>query len=375
MKNILVVFGTRPELIKLAPLVTELKKSKFLRPFVCSTGQHRELLTQTLQCFDLEPDFSLGIMEPNQDLFTLNQNLMKNMRQVIEKSKPDLVVVQGDTTTAFATALCAFYLKVPVAHVEAGLRTFDKYSPFPEEMNRVLISKIAEFHFAPTELASRHLQREGVDPRMIHLVGNTGVDALLQTASKTEKPPKIATDLPKKKWFLMTVHRRENFGEPLKRIFSATRQFLEDNPSYHAIYPVHPNPQVKDVALKYFSEIPSVSLIEPLGFGDLVWILKRVAFVMTDSGGLQEECPTFGKPVLVLRESTERTEAIDAGCAQLVGTDPLFIQKTLRDLTKENSLTYVKMAQAKNPFGDGTASLKITSVLEKCLKENSRAAA
>ena len=203
MKNVLVVFGTRPELIKLAPLVAELKKSKFLKPLVCSTGQHKELLTQTISCFDLELDFSLGIMEPNQDLFTLNQNLMKNLKQVIEKSQPDMVVVQGDTTTAFTTALCAFYLKVPVAHVEAGLRTFDKYSPFPEEMNRVLISKIAELHFEPTLLSQKHLCDEGIDSRKIHVVGNTGVDALLQTANQREQPSQTVLDLPKKRSFLM----------------------------------------------------------------------------------------------------------------------------------------------------------------------------
>jgi len=376
MKKILVVFGTRPELIKLAPLVAEIQKSNFLSPVICSTGQHKELLSQALHFFKIQPHFSLEIMRANQDLLSINQNILGHMKEVIEKSEAELTVVQGDTTTAFVSALCSFYLKIPVAHVEAGLRTFDKYSPFPEEMNRSLISKIADLHFAPTALAKSHLLKEGINPHQVFQVGNTGIDALLQAASsRGDKVPKSAEQLPSKNWILLTAHRRENFGEPFLRIVGAIKQFIQQRNDYHVIFPVHPNPNIKEVASKSFKNCENISLIEPLEFGDLAWFLKRVKLVITDSGGLQEEAPTFGKPVLVLRESTERTEAIDAGCAKLVGTDPKLILSSLNDLTAPNPLLYRKMAQAKNPFGDGTASKQIVKILETFLALQTKQAA
>lgn len=365
MKKILIAYGTRPELIKMAPLIRAVNDSSSLKAVTCSTGQHRELLHQVLEFFEIENHHTLNVMKANQDLFDVTGSLLSQLREVLVKAAPDLVLVQGDTTTAFVTALCASYLKIPIGHVEAGLRTFDKGSPFPEELNRTLISKCADYHFAPTDLAVKNLLQEGIESSRIFKVGNTGVDALLWAASAQTQDSFLSQLLPsQKKWILFTSHRRENFGAPMEALFSAVRQFAETHPQWQIVFPVHPNPNVKRLAQEKLGDFSGVTLLEPLDFGDLVWLLQRVAFVVTDSGGLQEEAPTFGKPVLVMRETTERSEAITAGCAELVGVEPKKLLHWMEQLSQTQSLTYRRMARAQNPFGDGTASQQIVKILE-----------
>ncbi|NBX93945.1 MAG: UDP-N-acetylglucosamine 2-epimerase (non-hydrolyzing) [Proteobacteria bacterium] len=366
MKKILVTYGTRPELIKMAPVIKKLGESLSFNPITCSTGQHRDLLDQVASFFGIQHDFSLNVMKSNQDLFDITERLLGEMREVLKESKPDLVLVQGDTTTAFVSALSAFYSKIPVGHIEAGLRTWDPYSPFPEEMNRALISKIASFHFAPTSKAADNLRKEGISEQLIYQVGNTGVDAILEVAKRGKATPFIAQLFPpEKKLILLTAHRRENFGEPLRNIFKAVKKLCKQHPDVQVIYPVHPNPNVKAVANEMLADCAGVTMLEPLEFGDLVWLLEKVQFVVTDSGGLQEEAPTFGKPVLVLRESTERPEAVEAGAARLVGTDSEKISAEMSKLVDPLSLQYQSMARVRNPFGDGTAARKIISILEQ----------
>lgn len=361
MQRILLVFGTRPELIKLAPLYARLKRSS-LTPVTCATGQHRELLEQANTVFGIEPQYQFHLMKENQDLFDITSSGLMKMREVIKEVSPKLILVQGDTTTAMTAALAAFYLKTPVGHVEAGLRTGKMYSPFPEEMNRTLISKLACHHFAPTQKAVDNLLKEGIPEKTIYQVGNTGIDSLLQTSKRATPPTGIHKG---KKLILLTAHRRENFGPSLESLLHSIGQFSDRHPECQILYPVHPNPNVQQAAKKILSGKKGISLAQPLQFDELVWVLKECLFVVTDSGGLQEEAPTFGKPVLVMRDSTEREEAITAGCAKLVGTDPFLLLEWMEKLARPDSDIYQSMARAKNPFGDGTASDQITAILER----------
>lgn len=364
MKKALIVFGTRPEVIKMAPLIRACAASKVLEPVACSTAQHRDLLDNELSFLEVKPDFDLDLMRPNQDLFDVTSGALLGMKRILNEVKPAVVLVQGDTTTAFTAGLAAFYLKIPVAHVEAGLRTGNLYSPFPEEGNRKLIGTFAAFHFAPTQRSVDNLLKENVDEKTVFLTGNTGIDSLIWAGAKNVRFDSLEKLYRGKKLVLLTSHRRESFGEPMERSFKALRAFAEKHADYHLVYPVHPNPNVKATAAAIFSKTTNISLVPPLGYGELVQSLRDCHFVVTDSGGLQEEAPTFGKPVVVLRENTERPEAVTAGCARLVGTDPKLITETLEALAQPNSSLYATMAKAQNPFGDGKSAGRILKILE-----------
>lgn len=366
-KKVLVIFGTRPEVIKMAPVVKALQASTKLEPIACATAQHRDLLDQVLGFFNLKPDLDLNVMRQNQDLFDVTEAVLTRLKAVLRDQKPDLVLVQGDTTTTFAASLAAFYARIPVGHVEAGLRTWQKDSPFPEEMNRQLTTRIADYHFAPTRESANNLEKESIEPQRIYLTGNTSIDALLWAAQREESHPELAKLFAGKNLILMTAHRRENFGAPLEEIFTAIRDYSIKHPEMQIVYPVHPNPNVVGPAQRLLGNLPGVSLIAPLGYAELVYLMRQCQFVVTDSGGLQEEAPTLGKPVVVLRESTERPEAVSAGCALLVGSDRTRISDALETLTDRASDLYQSMSQAQNPFGDGTASQKIVEALESVL--------
>lgn len=366
-KRVLIVFGTRPEAIKMAPVVQAVAASAKLTAIPCATAQHRAMLDQVLEFFEIRPDYDLNLMQANQDLFHITTGCLGGMKGVYEKAKPDVVLVQGDTTTTMASALAAFYARIPIGHVEAGLRTWQKYAPYPEEMNRRLVTPLADFHFAPTEDAVKNLRAEGIPPEIIFNTGNTSIDALLWATRRELHAEKLAALYRGRKLVLMTAHRRENFGEPLKAIFAAVREFARRHPDYHVVYPVHPNPNVKGPAEATLSGIPNVSLIPPVSYNELVHLMRECVLVLTDSGGLQEEAPTLGKPVLVLRETTERPEAVRAGCAKLVGHDGALILSQLEALTAPQSVEYEAMARAQNPFGDGTAAQQIVRHLEASL--------
>ncbi len=367
MKKALIVFGTRPEVIKMAPVIRACAASKKFEPVSCATAQHRDLLDNELAFLEVKPDFDLDLMRPNQDLFDVTSGALLGMKRILSEVKPAVVLVQGDTTTAFTAGLAAFYLKIPVAHVEAGLRTGNIYSPFPEEINRKLIGTFAALHFAPTQKSVDNLLKENVDETSVFLTGNTGIDSLVWANAKNVRFDSLEKLYRGKKLVLMTSHRRESFGEPMDRSFKAIRGFAEKHPDYHIIYPVHPNPNVKATAAANFSKASNISLVAPLGYGELVQSLRDCHFVITDSGGLQEEAPTFGKPVVVLRENTERPEAVTAGCARLVGTDPKLIAETLEALVQPHSSLYDSMSKAQNPFGDGRAASRILKILEERL--------
>lgn len=368
-KKILVVCGTRPEGIKLAPVVQALAKRAAFDVKLCVTGQHREMLTPILAFFGLKPDFDLELMKPGQTLYDVTAGALLKLKPVLDEVKPDVVVVQGDTTTAFAGALAAFYEKVKVAHVEAGLRTGDRYSPFPEEMNRVLVSRLADFHFAPTENARRHLEGEGVRAG-VYVTGNTVIDALLEAHAlvKRSHAEQFAREFSmldaSKRLVLVTGHRRESFGAPFESICRALKTLAEKYPEVELLYPVHLNPNVRAPVDRILKGTPRIHLIEPVDYPRLVYLLSRATLVLTDSGGIQEEAPTLGKPVLVMREVTERPEGIDAGCAQLVGTDERRIIEAASTLL-DDAAAYARMAQAKNPYGDGTAAEQIAAILER----------
>jgi len=351
----------------MAPVVRACARSSTLEPVTCATAQHRDLLDQELGFLEIRPDFDLNLMKPNQDLFDVTASALVGMKQVLAQVKPSVVLVQGDTTTAFVAGLAAYYFKIPVGHVEAGLRTGDIYSPFPEEINRRLIGTFAAFHFAPTQQSVDNLGREHVDLSTVHRTGNTGIDSLLWAGAKNQRFGELGRLYAGKQLVLMTSHRRENFGEPMLRSFSAIRAFAERHPDHQIVYPVHPNPNVKGTAERVFSGVKNVSLIAPLKYGELVQALKDCRFVVTDSGGLQEEAPTFGKPVVVLRDNTERPEAVEAGCARLVGTDSAKITEALEELARPGSAVYDSMAKAQNPFGDGKAAGRIIHILEQSL--------
>lgn len=363
--KVLTIFGTRPEAIKMAPLVQELKRNEFFHCEVAVTAQHRQMLDQVLSLFDVVPDYDLDIMTDRQTLFDITARALTGLKGVLEKSRPDVVLVHGDTTTTFIGALAAFYMHIKVGHVEAGLRTFNKWLPFPEEMNRKLTGSLADLHFSPTDTSRENLLREGVNPDSIFVTGNTVIDALKTTVKKdfifsTDILNRI--DYKKKKVVLVTAHRRENLGEPLKDICRGLLDMVEKNPEVIIVYPVHLNPAVRDVAYSILGGHDRIILLPPLDTDEMHNIMARCYMVMTDSGGLQEEAPSLGKPVLVLRNETERPEAVRAGTVKVVGTDR---HRICEEATKliTNKDEYDRMANAVNPYGDGFASKRIAQSL------------
>ena len=370
-KRILSVFGTRPEAIKMAPLVRALHEHPRIESAVCVTAQHREMLDQVLRLFEITPQYDLDLMRERQTLSTLTSRVLTQLTDVFSEFKPDVVVVHGDTTTTMAASLAAFYLKVPVAHIEAGLRTWDINSPWPEEFNRRVAGLVTDYHFAPTESAAKNLLAEGVAPSKVWVTGNTVIDALFLAIKKIEENPQILEQLERqfaflhqdKKVVLVTCHRRENWGEPLSRIFSAIKKIAE-RPDVQIVYPVHLNPIVKEMAVDMLSGCQNIHLIDPLDYLPFVYLMKRAYLIVTDSGGVQEEAPSIGKPVIVVRETTERPEAVSAGTVKVVGTDTEDVFSAV-SLLLEHRDEYNRMAAAQNPFGDGFASQKITEVLEK----------
>ncbi len=361
MKTIMLVFGTRPEAIKMCPLVRELQTREHVRTLVCVTGQHREMLDSVLDIFGVIPAYDLAVMRPGQTLFDITCAVLEGIRDVLEKELPDLVLVHGDTTTAFAASLACYYKKIPVGHVEAGLRTGDVYAPYPEEFNRRAVALLARYHFAPTALAAKNLLREGVKKEQIFVTGNTVIDALKTTVNPAFSHP-VLEALAGRRMILMTAHRRENIGDAMRRIFSAVRALLQRHPELALVYPVHPNPAVRDAAYAAFVGQANAILTEPLDVIAFHNFMARAFLILTDSGGAQEEAPSLGVPVLVLREATERPEGLEAGTAKLVGTDPASILSACETLLSDPA-AYAKMAHAANPYGDGTASRRITDIL------------
>ena len=361
MKKVMLVFGTRPEAIKMCPLVNVLKKRKKIETIVCVTGQHRQLLDQVLETFDVKPDYDLKIMKERQTLEDVTCNILSKIGAVLEREKPDVVLVHGDTSTAFVSALACFYRQIPVGHVEAGLRTYNLYSPFPEEFNRQAISIISKYNFAPTEKAKNNLLREGKNPDSIYVTGNTAIDAL-KTTVKDEYFHKELEWAKGSRMILITAHRRENLGEPMKNMFKAIKRVLDEHDNVKAIYPIHMNPLVRETAQAVFGQDDRIHIIEPLDVLDFHNFQKRSYLILTDSGGVQEEAPSLGKPVL--RDTTERPEGIEAGTLKLVGTEVETIYKTFTGLL-DNQEEYEKMSQASNPYGDGFASERIADILEE----------
>lgn len=357
MITILFVIGTRPEAIKMAPIIYESKKyPSIIKPVIVTTSQHDSLLKQVLSVFEISPHHDLNIMKNNQSIFDINIKVLQRMERVFDEIKPDILLVQGDTTTTFATSLSAYYKKIPIGHVEAGLRTYDKYNPFPEEINRRLTTHTVDWHFAPTEKSKLNLLKEGVEKEKILVTGNSVIDALFLIL-KTPWNSKIKKIREGKPLILITSHRRESFGKGLNQIIQAIKQIAIRNP-VEILFPVHPNPNVKKNVYQKLKGIINIHLTAPLDYLSFVNYMKKAAIIITDSGGIQEEAPSLGTPVLVVREKTERPEAIEAGCARLVGTDTATIIKTTENLL-QNKMLYKKMSQAKNPYGNGTASKKI----------------
>lgn len=362
MKKIMVVFGTRPEAIKMCPLVNELKKQKDFKTIVCVTGQHREMLDQVLKAFDVVPDYDLFIMKNQQTLFDVTTNILNSIKTVLETEKPDLVLIHGDTSTTFITALACFYLQIPVGHVEAGLRTYDIYSPFPEEFNRQAVSIISSINFSPTETSKMNLINEGKKKETIFVTGNTAIDALNTTIKDDYSHPDLewAAD---SKLILLTAHRRENLGQPMHNMFKAIRRIINEFHDVKVIYPIHMNPAVRKAAKEELSNCDRIHIIEPLDVLDFHNFLARSFLVLTDSGGIQEEAPALGKPVLVLRDTTERPEGINAGTLRLVGTNEEIIYNNIK-LLIENETEYNQMAHSSNPYGDGHACRKIVDIIK-----------
>lgn len=359
-KRILCVVGTRPEAIKMAPVILALKEQAWAEVRVLATAQHRQMLDQVLAFFGIQPDIDLNIMRPNQTLTALTARLLLEMDEVLSTEKPDVVLVQGDTTTVMAAAMACFYHRIPVGHVEAGLRTWDMQNPFPEEANRVIAGKLARWHFAPTEGSRQNLLKEGIADNHIVVTGNTVIDALLETA---KRPLELGVEIDaNKRLVLVTSHRRENFGEPFRQICRALQTLAQKNPQIQFLYPVHPNPNVKDVAHEYLGQIPNFILCEPLDYAPFVAAMKRATLILTDSGGVQEEAPALGKPVLVLRDETERPEAVAAGVVRLVGASyERIVQEAQRLLDDEQA--YQDMARGLSPYGDGHAAERIVKAL------------
>lgn len=361
-KKIMAVFGTRPEAIKMCPLVKELKTRSNLDTIVCVTGQHRQMLDQVLEAFHVVPDYDLSIMKDKQTLFDVTINILEKMKVVLEEVRPDVVLVHGDTSTTFVTALACFYLQIPVGHVEAGLRTYNIYSPYPEEFNRQAVGIVAEYNFAPTEMSKQNLIKEGKDVSSIYVTGNTAIDALKTTVrdNYTHEQLKWASD---SRLIMITAHRRENLGEPMRHMFKAIKRIMDEHPDIKAIYPIHMNPIVRETANEILGDCDRIRIIEPLEVLDFHNFLARSYLILTDSGGIQEEAPSLGKPVLVMRDTTERPEGIAAGTLKLVGTDEEVIYKTFKQLLEDKD-EYEKMSHASNPYGDGFASKRIADILE-----------
>ena len=362
MKKVMLVFGTRPEAIKMCPLVNELKQRRGLEAVVCVTGQHRQMLDQVLQAFQVEPDYDLSIMKDKQTLFDVTVNILERIKDVLEKERPDVVLVHGDTSTTFVTALACFYLQIPVGHVEAGLRTYNIHSPYPEEFNRQAVSIISKYNFAPTELSRENLVKEGKDENRIYITGNTAIDALKTTVREDYTHPELQW-AEGSRLIMLTAHRRENLGEPMHNMFRAIRRVMEEHPDVKVIYPIHMNPVVRQAADEELGGCDRIHIIEPLEVLDFHNFLARSYLILTDSGGIQEEAPSLGKPVLVMRDTTERPEGIAAGTLKLVGTSEAVIYENFKQLL-ENKDIYSAMAQASNPYGDGFACRRIADILE-----------
>jgi len=373
--NILIAFGTRPECIKLAPIIKliEKKKNKFHLK-ICSTGQHKEMLNQALNLFEIKPDIFLDLMTENQSLSKLSSKIFRKMEKVISEVNPDIVLVQGDTTTAFITALVAFYRRKKIGHVEAGLRTYDKYNPFPEEINRQLIGRVADFNFTPTKKSFNNLLSEGINPKAIFIIGNTIVDSLIWMTEKIEKNKhkfdsnEIFTNINNYKTILVTMHRRESFGKDLENVCYALKAIASRYKNIRIVYPVHLNPNVKKPVFKILSGIDNIILTKPLDYGSFIWLMHESFFIITDSGGIQEEAPTFRKPVLVIRSKTERTESVDMGISKLIGTSVDSIVDNASKLIYYRNI-YNKMTTDANPYGDGTASRKILDIIYNDLQK------
>jgi len=387
MIKVMTVFGTRPEAVKLAPVIKKLEEyPDIFKSVICVTAQHRQMLDQVLELFEIKPDYDLDIMKPNQNLFELTGNVLAGLKPVFEEEKPDIILVQGDTTTVFVASLAAFYLKIKIGHVEAGLRTFNKYSPFPEEINRKLTTAMTDLSFAPTEISKENLLKENVPPESIFVTGNTVIDAVFLTLKKLKKDQENETLSPKvaevaelcrnlnkngqKKIILVTGHRRENFGQGFENICEALREIAAKNSEVEIVYPVHLNPNVREPVMRIIQGIENIHLIEPLDYEPFVYLMNESFIILTDSGGVQEEAPSLGKPVLVMRDTTERPEAVMAGTVKLVGTDKeLIIKET--NLLLENAEEYARMNLAHNPYGDGKASERIIDILKnRKIEEN-----
>lgn len=376
MKKILLVFGTRPEAIKMAPLVKALQKdSEHFETKICVTAQHRQMLDQVLEVFDIVPEYDLNIMAPNQDLYDITSRVLVGLRDVLDDFAPDIVLVHGDTTTSMAASLAAFYRQIPVGHVEAGLRTYNMLSPWPEEMNRQVTDRMCTYYFAPTEKSRQNLLRENVDATKIHVTGNTVIDALLMAVDIIEKKLHIKSAIEdelrdkgyamgNRPYILVTGHRRENFGEGFLNICKAIRQIAEEHPEMDIVYPVHLNPNVQKPVYELLSGTPNIYLVKPLDYLPFVYAMQHSTLLLTDSGGVQEEAPSLGKPVLVMRETTERPEAVEAGTVRLVGTDVAAIVGNVQELLHDPEV-YRKMSESYNPYGDGHACERIVDALRK----------
>lgn len=359
----MLVFGTRPEAIKMCPLVNELKSRKSIETVVCVTGQHRQMLDVVLEAFNVVPNYDLSIMKPKQTLFDITTNILNSIKEVLEKEKPDVVLVHGDTSTSFVTALACFYMQIPVGHVEAGLRTYNIDSPYPEEFNRQAISIVSRLNFAPTNLAKQNLIREGKDEKTIYVTGNTAIDALKTTVKDNYTHPWLEW-AKGSRLIMITAHRRENLGEPMVHMFGAIKRIVKEYPDIKAVYPIHMNPEVRKIADEVLGDVERIKIIEPLDVVDFHNFLSRCHLILTDSGGIQEEAPSLGKPVLVMRDTTERPEGIKAGTLKLVGTTEKVIYEEFKKLL-DSEEEYKKMSNASNPYGDGTACIQIADILER----------
>lgn len=362
MKKVMLIFGTRPEAIKMCPLALELRKHPGFETVVCVTGQHRQMLDQILTCFQVEPKYDLCIMREKQTLFDVTISILQRLREILENEKPDVALVHGDTSTAFVTALACFYMRIPVGHVEAGLRTYNLYSPYPEEFNRQAVDLISRFYFAPTEMSRQNLLKEGKPDSSIYVTGNTVIDALDTTVRDDYEHAEIEWAAGSR-LILLTAHRRENLGEPMHEMFTAIRRVVDETPDVKVLYPMHMNPAVREMARECFAGQARIHMTEPLDVLDFHNLMARAYLIMTDSGGIQEEAPALGKPVLVMRDTTERPEGVIAGTLKLVGTDEQTIYTAVRELLTD-SAAYREMEHAANPYGDGKASRYIAEILE-----------
>lgn len=362
MKKVMMVFGTRPEAIKMCPLVNELKKRKSIQTVVCVTAQHRKMLDQVLETFRVVPDYDLDIMKDRQTLFDITTSILNDIKIVLEKEMPDVVLVHGDTSTTFATALACFYLQIPVGHVEAGLRTYNIYSPYPEEFNRQAVGIVSQYNFAPTKLAAKHLLEEGKDPKTIYITGNTVIDAMKHMVKSDYTHPELDW-IGDSKLIFITAHRRENLGKPMHHMFRAIRRVLSEHPDCKAIYPIHMNPVVRQAAGEELGDCNRIHIIEPIEVFDCHNFEARSYLCLTDSGGIQEECPSYGVPVLVMRDTTERPEGVETGTLRLVGTDEETIYRNFKELLEDRK-AYEAMSHACNPYGDGHACKRIADILE-----------